>query len=57
MLVERFGERTRDARRHRAVHRSGLLWLTQLSQDSGYLSVLGPLVLVGLGNGSRRSSR
>lgn len=30
---------------------SGLLWLTQLSQTSGYLSMLGPLVLFGVGNG------
>ncbi|MCW2540204.1 MAG: transporter [Frankiales bacterium] len=29
----------------------GLLWLTQLSQTSGYLMVLGPLLLVGFGNG------
>jgi hypothetical protein len=29
----------------------GLLWLTQLSQHSGYLTVLGPLLMVGLGNG------
>jgi predicted MFS family arabinose efflux permease len=30
---------------------SGLLWLTQLSQTSDYLSLLGPLVLFGFGNG------
>jgi EmrB/QacA subfamily drug resistance transporter len=29
----------------------GLLWLTQLSETSNYLSVLGPLLLFGLGNG------
>ncbi len=29
----------------------GLLWVSQLSVQSGYLSVLGPLVVVGLGNG------
>jgi EmrB/QacA subfamily drug resistance transporter len=29
----------------------GVLWLTQLSGTSGYLSVLGPLVLFGAGNG------
>jgi EmrB/QacA subfamily drug resistance transporter len=30
---------------------AGLLWVSHLSLGSGYLSVLGPLVLVGLGNG------
>jgi predicted MFS family arabinose efflux permease len=30
----------------------GLLWLTQLSETSNYLSVLGPLLLFGLGNGT-----
>ena len=30
----------------------GLLWLTQLSETSNYLSVLGPLVLFGIGNGT-----
>ena len=30
---------------------AGLLWVSQLSTSSGYLSVLGPLVVVGLGNG------
>lgn len=30
---------------------TGLLWLSQLSQTSGYLSMLGPLVLFGFGNG------
>jgi EmrB/QacA subfamily drug resistance transporter len=29
----------------------GLLWVSRLSVDSGYLSILGPLVVVGLGNG------
>jgi EmrB/QacA subfamily drug resistance transporter len=29
----------------------GLLWLTQLSADSSYLSLLGPLTLFGTGNG------
>ncbi|MBI1377282.1 MAG: DHA2 family efflux MFS transporter permease subunit [Frankiales bacterium] len=29
----------------------GLLWISHLSAASGYASVLGPLVLVGLGNG------
>jgi EmrB/QacA subfamily drug resistance transporter len=30
---------------------TGLLWLSQLSQNSSYQSLLGPLVLFGLGNG------
>jgi EmrB/QacA subfamily drug resistance transporter len=30
---------------------AGLLWVSQLSVLSGYLSILGPLVIVGLGNG------
>jgi EmrB/QacA subfamily drug resistance transporter len=51
VLVERFGERT-VMLAGTALSTLGLLWLTQLSQDSSYLSVLGPLVLVGLGNGS-----
>jgi EmrB/QacA subfamily drug resistance transporter len=29
----------------------GMLWVSQLSVRSGYLSVLGPLVVVGIGNG------
>jgi MFS family permease len=29
-----------------------LLWLSTLSADSGYLSLLGPLVLFGIGNGT-----
>jgi EmrB/QacA subfamily drug resistance transporter len=34
-----------------SVSTVGLLWVSQLSVHSGYLSVLGPLVLVGIGNG------
>lgn len=30
---------------------TGLLWLTGLSANSGYLSVLGPLLMFGIGNG------
>ncbi|UQX88643.1 MFS transporter [Jatrophihabitans telluris] len=30
----------------------GMLWLTQLSATSGYAMILGPLVMVGLGNGT-----
>ena len=29
----------------------GMLWVSQLSVHSGYLSVLGPVVIVGIGNG------
>jgi EmrB/QacA subfamily drug resistance transporter len=31
---------------------AGLLWLTQLSEGSNYASLLGPLMLFGLGNGT-----
>ena len=31
---------------------TALLWLSTLSADSGYLSLLGPLVLFGIGNGT-----
>ncbi len=51
ILVERFGDRlvmivgtTTSA--------VSLLWMTQLSVGSSYLSLLGPLVLLGLGNGA-----
>ncbi len=30
---------------------AGLFWLTQLTQNSSYLDVLGPLLLLGVGNG------
>jgi hypothetical protein len=51
VLVERFGERTVMIA-GTSLSTVGLFWLSQLTQDSGYLSVFGPLVLVGLGNGS-----
>jgi EmrB/QacA subfamily drug resistance transporter len=51
ILVERYGDRLVMAAGI-TLSLVGLLWLTRLSQDSGYLAVLGPLVLVGLGNGS-----
>lgn len=51
ILVERFGERAVMIAGV-ALSTVGLLWLTRLTADSGYLSILGPLVLVGLGNGS-----
>ena len=50
-LVERYGDRLVMAAGI-TLSMLGLLWLTRLSQDSGYLAVLGPLVMVGLGNGS-----
>jgi EmrB/QacA subfamily drug resistance transporter len=51
VLVERFGERTVMIAGV-ALSTLGLFWLTGLSAGSGYRDVLGPLVLVGLGNGS-----
>jgi EmrB/QacA subfamily drug resistance transporter len=50
VLVERFGDR-RVMVVGGLTSTASMLWLTQLSADSGYLGVLGPLVLVGLGNG------
>jgi EmrB/QacA subfamily drug resistance transporter len=51
VLVDRYG--------HKPVMVAGaltstisLLWLSQLSAGSGYVDVLGPLVLLGLGNGA-----
>jgi EmrB/QacA subfamily drug resistance transporter len=35
-----------------ALSIAGLLWLTRLDESSGYLGVVGPLILVGIGNGS-----
>ena len=49
-LVERFGDRPVMVVGG-LMSTVSLLWLTQLSADSGYVSVLGPLVLMGLGNG------
>jgi EmrB/QacA subfamily drug resistance transporter len=50
VLVERFGGRPLMIA-GLALSTTGLLWLTQLSAHSGYLAVLGPLVLFGIGNG------
>jgi EmrB/QacA subfamily drug resistance transporter len=49
--VERFGA---DAVMVAGITLSiiGLLWLTRLDESSGYLGIIGPLVLVGIGNGS-----
>ena len=51
VLVERFGARLVMAAGI-TLSTLGLLWLTRITESSTYLSVLGPLVLVGLGNGS-----
>jgi EmrB/QacA subfamily drug resistance transporter len=50
VLVERFESRTLMAGGI-ALSTAGLLWLTQLSETSGYLSLLGPLLVFGIGNG------
>jgi EmrB/QacA subfamily drug resistance transporter len=51
VLMERFGNRAQIAGGV-ALSTGGLLWLTQLSQTSNYLSVLGPLLLFGIGSGT-----
>ncbi|MGI8700647.1 MAG: MFS transporter [Nocardioidaceae bacterium] len=51
VLVERFGERTVMIVGV-SLSLLSMLWLSRLTETSGYLSVLGPLVLLGLGNGS-----
>jgi EmrB/QacA subfamily drug resistance transporter len=50
VLVERFGDR-RVMVAGATLSTVSMLWLTQLAESSGYLSVLGPLVLLGIGNG------
>jgi EmrB/QacA subfamily drug resistance transporter len=50
-LVERFGERS-VMLVGVVLSTLGLLWMSRLDQGSTYLDVLGPLVLVGVGNGS-----
>ena len=50
VLVERVGSRALIAGGV-TLSTGGLLWLTQLSETSNYLSLLGPLLLFGLGNG------
>jgi len=50
-LVERVGERPVMVV-GAVLSTLSMLWLTRLSASSGYLDVLGPLVLLGLGNGS-----
>src|SRR5262245_716587 len=51
VFVERFGARAMMVGGI-AVSTVGLLWLTRITGESGYADVIGPLVLVGLGNGS-----
>jgi MFS family permease len=51
VLVERLGSRALIAGGI-TLSTSGLLWLTQLSETSNYLALLGPLLLFGLGNGT-----
>jgi EmrB/QacA subfamily drug resistance transporter len=50
VLVERLGGRAQIAGGI-TFSTGGLLWLTQLSETSNYLSVLGPLLVFGLGMG------
>jgi predicted MFS family arabinose efflux permease len=50
-LVERIGDRP-VMLGGAVLSLLSLLWLTQLSATSGYLDVLGPLLVLGLGNGS-----
>jgi EmrB/QacA subfamily drug resistance transporter len=49
-LIERFGARPLMLVGV-ALSTLGMLWLTQLSESSTYVSLLGPLVTFGLGNG------
>ncbi len=51
VLTERFSQRTLVVAGI-TVSTGALLWLSTLSASSGYLSLLGPLVLFGLGNGT-----
>jgi EmrB/QacA subfamily drug resistance transporter len=51
VLTERFSQRALVVAGI-TVSTSALLWLSQLHADSSYLSLLGPLVLFGLGNGT-----
>ncbi|PRZ43170.1 EmrB/QacA subfamily drug resistance transporter [Antricoccus suffuscus] len=51
VLVERYGERLVMIV-GASMSTVSMLWMTQLSASSGYLDVLGPLLLLGLGNGA-----
>ncbi|MCW2673353.1 MAG: transporter, partial [Frankiales bacterium] len=50
VLVERLGSRALIAGGI-TLSTGGLLWLTQVSENSNYVSLLGPLLIFGLGNG------
>lgn len=50
VLAERFGHKPVTVA-GAVLSTASMLWLSQLSAASGYLDVLGPLVLLGLGNG------
>jgi EmrB/QacA subfamily drug resistance transporter len=50
LLVERIGSRALIAGGI-TLSTGGLLWLSQLSETSNYLSLVGPLLVFGLGNG------
>ena len=50
VLVDRFGP-NRLMIGGITLSTSGMLWLTQLSANSGYLSLVGPLLVFGMGNG------
>jgi MFS family permease len=50
VLVDRFGP-SRLMIVGITLSTTGMLWLTQLSATSGYLSLVGPLLVFGLGNG------
>ncbi|MCU1656545.1 MAG: transporter [Pseudonocardiales bacterium] len=50
VLVERFGPQ-RLMIGGITLSTTGMLWLTQLSASSGYLSLVGPLLVFGMGNG------
>ncbi|MCW2496841.1 MFS transporter [Jatrophihabitans sp.] len=50
VLVERFGGR-RLMIIGASMSTLGMLWLTQLGESSSYLSLVGPLVIFGFGNG------
>jgi MFS family permease len=51
VLTERFSQRTLVVAGI-TVSTMALLWLSRLDASSGYLSLLGPLVLFGIGNGT-----
>jgi MFS family permease len=50
VLVDRYGGR-RMMVGGIALSTVAMMWLTQISADSGYASIAGPLILFGIGNG------